>query len=184
MSKGLVCPIDINILPPRYRPRTRHGGLVFLLVLALGLALLPLYQVKVKGDAELGQIEERLKQVNKEMGGARQAGGEVKVLEDAITQATALSEAIERDYSGITDGDQGFVAALRSCFVALPPGAYLMSASEAGGQLILKGEAESTAIVIHYASILREGFPKVRLASLSKMEGSPYPAVFTIVINR
>lgn len=184
MSKRLVCPIDINILPPRYRPGHRPGGMVFLLVLVLGLGLLPLYQARSQADAELGQLESRLKQLNSEMGETRQAAGGVKTLDDAIARATKSAETIEQDYKGVADRDHGFVAALGSCFEALPPGVHLLSASETGEQLTLQAEAESTDIAIDYASILKSQFPKVRLASLSKSDRESYPVAFTIVITR
>ena len=184
MRKGLVCPIDINILPPRYRAGFPLGRVVIILVLlVLAAGLVPVYLAKSQGDVQLAQLDGRLKQLNREILQARQATEGVKLLNDAIARATTSAQTIEGEYKGITDADQGLASGLSSCFDALPPGVNLLSVDGTGPELTLSGEAESTDAVMLYASALKKQFSKV-LPSLSKSAKASYPVAFTIVLAK
>lgn len=190
----LAQPLDLNILPERYRPRSLWLPLlaVVLLLAVLLLGLVPVYNrlavVQSRTDylqARLSQAQASLNQVQAERVRVEQQLAEIEQQIEA-TQAQSARLRGELDLLGQqrTSRTAGIVAAIG----ALLPRVQIVGLVQEGEALTVSGQAGSQGLVLDYARSLQASgaFANVRILSLVNADplGLVPDVTFSIKLER
>lgn len=187
-------PLDINILPRRYRPRRVRLAVVgAVLVVALVLAgLLPVYNVLTETRGRSDYLEGRLAQGKAALSEvqARQVRAQEQTaeLEGQTVQVRAESERIRVELSTLSQQRTVRADGLAMAIAVLVPRVRLVRIQQAGGLYTVEGEAGSQALVLDYARLLQDSgqYANVRIVSLVNVDplGIAPDVRFAIALER
>lgn len=159
--------LDLNLLPPAYRPAVFPLlGVALGLLAAVGvLLLLAIYQHKAAADAEVAYLQADLQQTQRRVGD--------------LGQATPAGGGVQ-DVAALAKYRVGWSRVLQPIVASLPADVRLQDVSFAtepsrGPQAIVKGEAAEYAAVVEYADNLRSAalFSRVTIQSMSQTQVAP-----------
>ena len=174
--------VELNLLPPEYRPRPLSLTRILYPVIAMLLVALLLltYQMRLDSEAESADIQAELDSVNQQLHEMRQA---VATINDTETEANSLQGEREAVL-----GTESFTDSLELVLGALPPGVRLTSITDREGRISLDGDADSRSAAIDYIAALeqRDAFSAVHIASLSGGGNGTESSLvtFSMVIDR
>jgi Tfp pilus assembly protein PilN len=172
-------PLDLNILPARYRPR-RIGlpaVLAVLLVIAALLGLWPTYNLLVAVQARTAYLQMRLDEAKAALDQVQAQRVQVEQrLAGVEDEMTATQDQIARLHSeldslsqrGHPAGRAGHSTVIVAAIDALIPRVQIVSMAQEGETMTLTGQAGSQALVLDYARSLQASgaFANVRILSM------------------
>lgn len=187
-------PLDLNILPPRYRPRrVRLAAVVGVLAVALVLlGLLPAYNALTEARSRSDYLETRLAQGKAALSEVQarqvQAQAQTAALEAQIEQVRAESGRIRAELSTLGQQRTARADGLATAIAVLVPRVRLVRVQQAGATYTVEGEAGSQALVLDYARLLQASgqYANVRIVSLVNVDplGIAPDVRFSIALER
>jgi Tfp pilus assembly protein PilN len=169
--------VDLNILPENMRqagmevtaPSLAALDVTFWLLVVLAfLLLIPLYQVWVQAQADLGQGQAALRLMDAEVQRRKVLPAEAEKLRATLTQTVQLSWGLEVDYQSLVLGKAVWADNLEAVRTAIPQAIELASLTQKGSQISLIGSGDAQATVLLFATDLKKSplFAGVTVQSL------------------
>jgi Tfp pilus assembly protein PilN len=176
-GKGRSQGVDLNILPENMRqagmevtaPSLAALDVTFWLLVVLAfLLLIPLYQVWVQAQADLGQGQAALRLMDAEVQRRKVLPAEAEKLRATLTQTVQLSWGLEVDYQSLVLGKAVWADNLEAVRTAIPQAIELASLTQKGSQISLIGSGDAQATVLLFATNLKKSprFASVTVQSL------------------
>lgn len=177
-------PLDINILPDKYR-RRRLGapviaGLIVLVLLILGLA--PAYVVLGNARDRTSHLQMRLEELEGNLGQTGTTPAQLEEIEQQIAQTRAQIETIQEAVGHIGNPSFRRSACISAPIVALAGGVQVEEIVQETGTCTVRGQADSDDQALSYARAIRSTghFGNVMVISLSRGEEKVSGVAFTI----
>ncbi len=189
-SETMPTFVDLNILPVELRPR-RYSSLYVLAILALlavTLALVPLYQADRAAGDEVARLQAELDLMGYNLTLVQTDLGEARGLQRQMEAAEAAMASLSEERQEVLGDGQELSKDLSVALLDSSPGEGVASASGIDGQMMLTGQALSQEVVFEYAGMLESSgrFSEARVTSLAvggeEAEGSAL--TFTIEVIR
>lgn len=170
-------PLDLNVLPERYRPRRISTVVILTIVLAvvvlvgLGLA----YNTLSSARARTAELRQQLDQMKADLGEGNPTEAEkqaskqaLETLEGEIEQALAQIGRFQTDLRALEQQEASRSAGVAAAVYALIPRVRLTGVSQQGNTFILTGEAGSQGLVLDYSRAVQASgqFGNVRILSM------------------
>jgi Tfp pilus assembly protein PilN len=168
-------PLDLNILPERYRPRRIRLTMVgaVLGVVAVLLGLVPVYNALSSAQSRTAYLETRLDQVRASLTQAQavqvelqeqitELDQQVEASRDQTVRVRAELDTLRRQHT--THHSESIAVAV----AVVLPRVQIVRLVQEGGVLTVRGEAGSQALVLDYARALQASgqFANVRIVSM------------------
>jgi Tfp pilus assembly protein PilN len=172
-------PLDINILPERYRPRRittpMIAGIVavasVLLGLVFGYSALTAARAKTADlDARLSQVKATLARTQSERAQLEEQLGEVG---QQIEQAQVLIARLRTESSTLSQQRAPRSEGIAAVVTALVPRVYIATVVQEGNTIILTGQAGSQGLVLDYARALQASGQFANVLILSMVNTDP-----------
>jgi len=168
---------EFNKLPGRYQPGRAPRRAIILLLVAISLAtfILPIYLASVSIRYDITHLEADLHFVQETLTIIRTPAPEVKELENTLAHIQGLVSEIEVNYPDIAAQHINWPAVMAAISNYNPAQLTLLSITQAGNRITLKGRAIDGPVVTAYARALRESglFSRVIIQSMSVITPTP-----------
>lgn len=174
-------PIDLNILPERYRPRRFSLGrtLFVLAAAAVILGLIPAYLAEQSARDETAAMQTQVDQARLTLEQAQAAQAELEAEIERVGQQIELTQAeLERlqvELDGLRQRQTPETAVgIRAIVETLVPRVRLTSVTQIGQNFQVSGAAGSQALVLDYARAFEATgqFANVRIISIENKDPS------------
>lgn len=172
-----VGPIDLNILPPVYRPRVVSP--IFKILWVVGVCLLvgaiPLWAFTAGTRQQVRELRTSVASAQKTLVALRTPAAEAITLTEQISQTLEMLEALRAAHETALGGRRNWAPALSAMLAYNPERIRLDELYQNGNELTLTGLSLSRDEVLSYASALdRSGaFEEVAIQSL-QVSGEPF----------
>lgn len=169
-------PLDLDLLPPQYRPRqlTAMTGLAILIAAALILGLVPSYSALRAEQARTLRVQARLAQAETALAQAQVDRAALDEVEQRIADVQGEIAQLQAEAEAVRQWRTGHSRDFASVVFSLLPGVRLVSVAQQGEGLIIDGEAGSQALALDYARALQATgrFGNVRIVSMVNQDPS------------
>jgi len=171
-------PLDIDILPERYRPRRITAPMVAAVVVAaaLLLGLVPAYRALLTAQARTAALQRRLNQAKAGLAQVQskqaQSVEQMAEMEQQIEQERAQVARLRVEFSTLSQQRVPRSAGIAAVFAALVPRVHIVTLIQEDSSFILAGQAGSQGMVLDYARALQASgvFANVRILSMSNAD--------------
>lgn len=177
-------PLDIDILPERYRPRrvSAQTLMVIMAIAALLLGLIPAYAFLVAERDRTADLQARLAQAKEALAEAQANPGQLEEVNRQIEQTRAQVTSIQEALGMLSQRQAPRSACVSAPVVALASGVRIISVTQDGDNCTVTGEADSQNLALNYARAIRSTgqFATVLIVWLNEAESSPPVIEFAI----
>ena len=171
-------PLDIDILPERYRPRRITAPMVAAVVVAaaLLLGLTPAYTSLLAAQTRAAALQTRLNQVKAALAQVQskqaQLVEQMAEIEQQIERERAQVARLRIEFSTLRQQRVPRSAGIAAVIAALVPRVHIATMIQEDGSFILTGQAGSQGLVLDYARALQASgvFANVRILSMSNAD--------------
>lgn len=147
---------DINLLPPEYRSATIRVGRISILLFMLALlSLLPLLLVRSYNQNAVASLEEQVNVQRREASRVENMLAQREATLEEITTLLQRADVLERRSAELERAGPQISASFRVINQALPPRVTLLVIQDQGGQLLIRGRAGSSSLVVEFAQELK-----------------------------
>jgi hypothetical protein len=163
-------PPDVNVLPPRYRPRriTVRAVAVAGLVALVLIGLIPVYTLLRDARERTSDVEDRLAIAQGVLAAIQGQQTGLLETEQRISEVESEIDQLTDEFGGLGQEGVPRSAAVAAAVAHLVPRIHIESIAQIEDTVLLKGEAGSQALVLDYSSaLLTSGeFANVRILSM------------------
>lgn len=147
---------DINLLPPEYRSTTiRVGRISILLIMLALLSLLPLLLVRSYNQNAVANLEQRVEEQRSEASRVENMLAQREATLEEITTVLRRADVLERQSAEFERAGPQISTSFRAINEALPPRVTLLAIEEQEAQLLIRGRAGSSSLVVEFAQALK-----------------------------
>ena len=149
-------PLDINILPQRYRPaQVQSSASIGILVgAALLFGLMPAYALFSRARNDTAVLETRLEQVQAELAQSQAGAGELESVVQQIDQAREQLAQLEAQLATVGEGRPPRSEGIAAIAGSLAGDVELSSISQKGNTFVITGKAGNETQVLNYVNAL------------------------------
>jgi Tfp pilus assembly protein PilN len=153
---GQARPLDINILPQRYRPAQVQSSLsiVILVGAALLFGLMPAYALLSRARRDTAALEARLEQVQADLAQSQAGAGELESVIQQIDQTREQLAQLEAQLATVGEGRPPRSEGIAAIAGSLAGAVELHSISQDGSTFVILGRADNEALVLNYVNAL------------------------------
>lgn len=147
---------DINLLPSEYRSTTIRVGRISILLFMLALlSLLPLLLVRSYNQNAVADLEEQVSAQRSEASRVESMLAQREATLEEITTVLQRADVLERRSAELERAGPQISASFRAINEALPPRVTLLAIQEQDTQLLIRGRAGSSSLVVEFAQELK-----------------------------
>jgi Tfp pilus assembly protein PilN len=149
-------PLDINILPQRYRPAQIQSSisLAILVGAALLFGLMPAYAFLARERDETAALEARLDQVKTALAESEEGAGALESVIQQIDQAREQLAQLEAQLATVGEGRPPRSEAIAAIAGSLAGDVEIVSISQDGDTFVITGTAGNETLVLAYVNAL------------------------------
>lgn len=186
-------PIDINILPERYRPAhiNPYLSIAILVGVALLFGLMPAYALLTRERNQTAALDIRLQRVRSDLTMAQGSQDELAEIDGQIERAEEQLAQLEAQLDTLGRGkvyrSQAFAAIINS----VAEDVRVTSVRQAGDTFTVSGVASGEVSVLNYAQVLQNrvlesgvGFANVRVVLIRDEDDQMSPVEFSIEVEQ
>lgn len=167
-------PLDLDILPEKYRPRRVTMSKIIAITVAalLLLGLLPAYRALATARARTAVLQARLSQANAALTETRseqtRIEQELEGIGQQIEQARTQITRLQAEFNGLGQQRTPRSDCIAAAIGALIPQVHIVTLVQEGNTLNLSGQAGSLELVLDYSRALQASgqFANVRIVSM------------------
>jgi len=177
-------PLDINILPERYRPRQITGSTatVILALSALLFGLMPAYALLASERRETANLEARRNQIQAALDQVQVNQGQLEQVEEQIEQTRQQIDLLNAELESVGQQAPDRSQAIQAIADAMALGVQIENVSQERDVFTIKGEAKSQELVLDYARVLQSSgwFARARVISIVDSDPATSTVEFSI----
>lgn len=163
-------PLDLNILPERYRPHriTASMAAAIVVVAALLLGFIPAYAAFATARAQTAAGQARLDRTQAALAQAQVDRAALEEVEQQIEHTRAQVARLQAEFDTLSQWRTPRSASIAAAVAALVPRVRITTIAQEKNLFILTGKAGSQALVLDYARALQPSgqFANVRILSM------------------
>ena len=189
-------PIDINILPDRYRPAQVQSSvsITILVGAALLFGLMPVYALFVRERNETAAVEARLDQVKAALAQSSEGAGTLESITQQIDQIREQIAQLEAQLKTVGEGSPSRSEAIAAIAGSLAGEVEITSIQQQeSNTFIVTGRAGDDTLVLDYAKALQirtldpetdRKFANVRILSIVDEDPLTSIVIFSIAVEQ
>jgi Tfp pilus assembly protein PilN len=179
--------VDIDILPPQYRPRAISVGQVLtgIILIALLAGLVPVYQRWDQARLQTAERQAQLEHLKLELRRERLDQGQLADLQKQIDQARSQARQLQAESQSLNAKQTPRAAGISASIALLVPRIQVIKINQTGRVYTLAGWAGSQTLVLDYARALQVSnrFALVRIVSILNTDSTGLAPAVQFVIE-
>ena len=185
-SETLPAFVDLNVLPEELHPR--YYSILFMVgivaLMAISLALIPLYQTERAARNETAHLQAELDLISPDLTLVQIPLGKARELQRQLEGVQTDLASLNEERQATLGGGQELSQDLSVVVFNLPPNVALASVTGSEGQMTISGQVLTSEDVLGYVSTLQESgrFSEARIVSLTAatVKTESWGVMFTI----
>jgi Tfp pilus assembly protein PilN len=179
-------PLDINILPERYRQGQVKPlvAVVTLVVAMLLFGLMPAYVVLTKEQARTAEMQAHLDQIKANLAQSQVDQEQLAQLDEQIEETRAQVVQLHQELETIGKERPARSAGITTIASALVPQIRIVIISQDENLFTFKGTTDDPMLVLNYASALQSSGQFVNVRILSITNSDPSAVEFSIELEQ
>lgn len=176
-------PIDINLLPARYRPRqvTVQTAAAVVAAAALLFGLMPAYAALRNAQARTAALEASRQSAEDALNRMQINQSELLQVTEQIEQTRSQIDEIRAQRESLGQGGPSRSAGVEASLAAADPSVRLLAIELEGNVITLRGAAERQEAVLSYSYALKASGRFANVLILSIVNEDEYPDVTFII---
>ncbi len=181
-------PLDINILPERYRQGQVKPSVVIvtLIIAVLLFGLVPAYVILTREQARTADMQAHLDQVQANLTQSQIDQDRLAQLDEQIEETRARVAQLRQELETIGKERPPRSAGITAIASALVPQIRIVTISQDGNIFTFKGTTNAPMLVLNYASALQSSgqFANVRVLSIVNTDSSTSTVEFSMELKQ